>query len=115
MGLREIEKIASEWDSMLGHEEMEHTWRFLLDYEGEDRSHWFGVTTQLALEMHANFTMREILPNRSFPSQLNWLVFERPDVFSKPRQDMASSYLSLSDLSISDVTSLKIRFIFHKE
>jgi hypothetical protein len=71
--------------------------------------------TKVCLEAGCDYFRRIVLPARTYPAILVWLVFVPWNVESEQRQQCAGDLLSATALAIDDPTSSKLRSLFRQE
>eukprot|EP00969_Alexandrium_andersonii_P249511 11027070-Alexandrium_andersonii.AAC.1 len=106
-----------EWASLLddSHANWRPTWDALLQLPSQDiRTVWFGRAVQLCLGLAADYYHRLLLPCRTFPLLLFWIVWSRPDAECSERARFATDFMSMSEDSIADDMSRKFRCLFRE-
>ena len=65
--------IAEEWDQIL-----ETSWNMLFGCDDEEK--WLSVAALSVLHLQNDFMIREVLPSRTYPRLLAWLVWQPRNV-----------------------------------
>ena len=69
----------------------------------------------MTLELAADYKQRILIPARTYPLLMCWLVFAPPGTPCALRKQCAGDLVDASEQTVGDTTTLKFRILFLKE